>query len=74
MNKEYNTSGVVAAFLRRWSSVDITNENSFLFEEHLFGVKSIATKKEMQLLEGISKNTKREEFARRYKTLLIINE
>jgi hypothetical protein len=58
----------VENFLRRWSTINITEENAFLFEEHLFGVQAIATAKEKKLLAGLSKNTSREEFAQRYQS------
>jgi hypothetical protein len=60
----------VENFLRRWSTVDITPENAILFEEHLIGVKALATKKEEQLLKGLTRATPRVEFAQRYRKLL----
>lgn len=61
---------IIANFLRRWSTVEITNENAFLFEEHLFGAELLASKEGLHLLEGLSAHSTRKEFAERYRKLL----
>lgn len=53
----------VKNFLRRWSTIEITDDNAFLFEENLIGVR--ANNPDEVLLDGLTKNTPREEFGRR---------
>jgi hypothetical protein len=53
-------------FLRRWSTVDITDENAFFFEEHLMGVQVLASTKDKKILQGLTRSTPRAEFAKRY--------
>lgn len=62
--------GNVKNFLRRWSTMDITDENAFLFEEHLMGVLALASGKEKKLLQGLTRHSSRLEFANRYRKLL----
>ena len=66
-------SGAIENFLRRWSTVDITEDNALLFDEHLFGVLALASQKEKELLQGLTRHTSRSEFARRYGKLLKID-
>ena len=61
---------VVKNFLRRWSTMDITEENAILFEEHLMGVQALCSSKQRQLLEGLSRHSTREDFSARYGKLL----
>ena len=70
MAAQNDSAALVRNFLRRWSSMDITADNALLFEEHLSGVKAIATKKDVALLAGLSRSSPREEFANVYRKLL----
>jgi hypothetical protein len=56
---------VVRNFLRRWSTLDINDDNSFLFDENLIGVMAVADEEEAALLTGLSRHSRREDFARR---------
>jgi hypothetical protein len=58
---------VVKNFLRRWSTIEITSENALLFEEHLMGVRAIASEEELRLLDGLDRSSSREDFALRYR-------
>jgi hypothetical protein len=59
----------VQHFLQRWSTLEITEDNALLFEEHLFGVRSYAPAHERSLLDGLTRNTTRTEFAKRFAAL-----
>jgi hypothetical protein len=49
--------------------MDITEENAFLFEEHMMGISVQLSEEEKKLLKGLSRHSKREEFGRRFKSL-----
>ena len=61
---------VIANFLQRWSTIDITNENSLLFELELSGVEALSQQSEKTFLTDLNKSTKRAEFAERYRKLI----
>ena len=60
---------LIENFLRRWSTIQITHDNTLLFEEHLIGVRILAEPEEQATLAGLTASTPRAEFAKRYQAV-----
>lgn len=64
MNTE--SHALLKNFFRRWSTIDITPENTMVFEEHVSSVRALLSEKDAISLQHVHAKLSREEFAALY--------